>query len=897
MSDIDREAGEGAPPAGVAGATPSVSTVAEGARDQDTDSGPPGSADIDTVSTTGAVVPSAVEDGSSGAGYSMQSGRSSPPAAEPRDDSLVKGKQDSPYSPVYSPDPAVVPSALPPAAQELSAAGGSMEAPASGADIPPAAEPCWTNDSLLTAHVKDEQDSPDSPVYSPDPAVVPSALPPAAQELSAAGGSMEAPASGAVSLPATEYVDDSHVKDEQDSQKPPPDAGRHPGPFPKQPLSVKEMTNRPDFTFHLSVSFCEHTLRYVAQYLSHHPRGPLEAEIKFFRYGAWTLDRTWWDTPLSKFGLAKDSTLLYLYKEAPAPAPAATPAATEPSAAPAPEPAAAPSGAPESSAVSEADPGDESWQADGSCGEGEEGSNTSPRKATGERLQPPPAEQHQREGLRSETFIIDDKGGTETSFQSITTQEGVIDLAYSGYAVDFSKTPALPADLLAVEAPNEAAVGTEEVAKPKVATSAAEVAPKAGDAAAEKGGGEGRGGGGEGGGDEGGGGEQLLYVKVTQARRSRDTFQLNVNFSTHTLADVAWRLSQMPEGPLEAEIDTFIFCGRNLERTCWAQPLGTFNVTKLSNTLWYVPKKSSGGGGGAAGSPEPAVASPAGEPSTLPPAAPEPSAAGGSPMEVVQDNKSESEADMMDSNAPASGAVFFARQARGDSLVKGEQDSQKPPLEPAVEPSALPPAAQEPSAAGGSPMEVVQDEKSESEADIPPAAQPVVSSDVKGEKHSQKPRTDGKRPAPEDVQQQPPAKKPVGGDKGKKVVAFDQKTEEEESLARHDLKEKFKEANKEIYVASSGNAKQILSQLATAKMGQTVVLGTKPPDGDGSDAPAWLSTWCKPLWGYAVTCALHIRTHALFLYFTSLLAGAGKSVLKGWGACQPSWTRCIRLSS
>ena len=194
-------------------------------------------------------------------------------------------------------------------------------------------------------------------------------------------------------------------------------------------------------------------------------------------------------------------------------------------------------------------------------------------------------------------------------------------------------------------------------------------------------------------------------------------------------------------------------------------------------------------------------------------------------------------------------------------------------------------------------MEVVQDEKSESKADIPPAAQPVVSSDVKGEKHSQKPRTDGKRPAPEDVQQQPPAKKPVGGDKGKKVVAFDQKTEEEESLARHDLKEKFKEANKEIYVASSGNAKQILSQLATAKMGQTVVLGTKPPDGDGSDAPAWLSTWCKPLWGYAVTCALHIRTHALFLYFTSLLAGAGKSVLKGWGACQPSWTRCIRLSS
>ena len=237
MSDIDREAGEGAPPAGVAGATPSVSTVAEGARDQDTDSGPPGSADIDTVSTTGAVVPSAVEDGSSGAGYSMQSGRSSPPAAEPRDDSLVKGKQDSPYSPVYSPDPAVVPSALPPAAQELSAAGGSMEAPASGA----------------------------------------------------------------VSLPATEYVDDSHVKDEQDSQKPPPDAGRHPGPFPKQPLSVKEMTNRPDFTFHLSVSFCEHTLRYVAQYLSHHPWGPLEAEIKFFRYGGWTLDRAWWDTPLSEF--------------------------------------------------------------------------------------------------------------------------------------------------------------------------------------------------------------------------------------------------------------------------------------------------------------------------------------------------------------------------------------------------------------------------------------------------------------------------------------------------------------------------------------------------------------------------------------------------------------------
>ena len=109
MSDIDREAGEGAPPAGVAGATPSVLTVAE-----DTDSGPPGSAHIDTSIATGAVVPSAVEDGSSVAGYSMQSGSSSPSSEQLEIPNAV------------IPDEPSIPSADPaPGEQEPSAAGGS----------------------------------------------------------------------------------------------------------------------------------------------------------------------------------------------------------------------------------------------------------------------------------------------------------------------------------------------------------------------------------------------------------------------------------------------------------------------------------------------------------------------------------------------------------------------------------------------------------------------------------------------------------------------------------------------------------------------------------------------------------------------------------------------------
>ena len=284
--------------------------------------------------------------------------------------------------------------------------------------------------------------------------------------------------------------------------------------------------------------------------------------------------------------------------------------------------------------VSEADPGDESWQADGSCGEGEGGSKTSPRKATGERLQPPPAEQHQREGLRSDTFIMDDKGGTETSFQSITTEEGVIDLAYSGYAVDFSKTPALPADLLAVEDPNEAAVGTEEVAKPKVATTAAEVAPQAGDAAAEK------------------------------------------------------------------------------------------------------------------------------------------------------------------------------------------------------------------------------------------------------------------RPAPEGMDS-PEAKKNKVEEPG---------PDHEERLQ---LRDQLRDASRQVYMSTSGNVKQILSQLATAKLGQTVLLGTRPPEDFSPGLPPWLPLWSKSLWGYAVTCALRTLTRASFVSsaymlvhvaLTSQLAGAGKRVLRGWDACQQSWTRCIRWS-